>query len=94
MSRNYRAYKIGTSYHLVGNVSIKIARLLQLVLMKLLVNKVDDSEPKPHFTSIIAPLPVKSYYRLVTITAVNVNNTFKVFNSPPYHTRHFGFKIV
>jgi hypothetical protein len=62
--------------------------------MKLQVNKVDDSEPKQHFTSIIAPLPVKSYYGLVTITAVNVTNTFKGFNSTPYHTRHFGFKIV
>jgi len=49
--------------------------------MKLLVNKVHDSDPKPHFTSIIAPLPVKSYYGLLTIPAVNVNNIFKVFNS-------------
>jgi len=55
--------------------------LLQLVLMKLLVNKVDDSDSKPHLTSIIAPLPVKSYYGLLTISAVNVNNIFKVFNS-------------
>jgi hypothetical protein len=62
--------------------------------MKLLVNKVDDSDSKPHFTSIIAPLLVHSYYGLVTITAVNVNNTFKVWNSPPYRTRHFGFKLV
>jgi len=46
--------------------------------MKLLVNQVDDSDPKPHFTSIIAPLPVKSYYGLLTITTVNVNNTFSI----------------
>jgi hypothetical protein len=41
--------------------------------MKLLVNKIDDSDHKPHFTSIIAPLPVKSY-GLLTITAVNIKH--------------------
>jgi hypothetical protein len=57
-----------------------------LVLMKLLVNKVDDTDPKPHFTSIITPLPVKSYYGLLTISAVNVNNIFQVFNSKQSNT--------
>ena len=68
-----------------------------LVLMKLLVNKVDDTDPQ-HFTSIITPLPVKSYYGLLTISAVNVNNTFQVFNSkqskhtpPKCHLRHFAY---
>jgi len=60
----------------------------------MLFSKVDDSDHKPHFTSIITPLPVKSYYGLLTITAVNVNNKFKVFIRPPCLLRHFGFTIV
>jgi hypothetical protein len=64
--------------------------------MKLLVNKVDDSDPKPHFTSIIAPLPVKSYYGLLTISAVDVHNMFKVFNPQQSYTqrRHVAYAIL
>jgi hypothetical protein len=64
--------------------------------MKLLVNKVEASDPKPHFTSIIAPLPVKSYYGLLTISAVNVHNIFKVSNSEQSSTllRHVTYAIL
>lgn len=53
--------------------------------MKLLVNKLDDSDPKPHFTSIIAPLHVKPYNGLLNTVAVCLNNTFKIFNSKQFN---------